>query len=188
MICLYGLAGSGKSTAAVALRTLLTERGYAVEIIKLAAPLYALQGQVYRAAGRQIGAWEHDNELLRSLAAHLRRINPTSLVDNFLSRVDRAQHEGADIVINDDMRNVDPDYHAMRAAGFSFVRVACSDEVRARRLTVRADRNIVADSDATWGYDQIEPDWTIDTSPEDTDLDHQVEIVADKWLARETTM
>lgn len=179
-ICLYGLAGSGKSTVAAELEALLTERGYRAEILKIAAPLYALHGEVYRTAGRHIGAWEHDNELLRSLATHLRRINPGFLVEDFLARVGRSS---ADIVVNDDMRNADPDYPPMRVAGFSFVRVTCSDDVRVRRMKARADRNIVANSDTTWGYDQIEPDWTIDTGPDHDDLRPQIEVIADKWLA-----
>ena len=100
-ICLYGLAGSGKSTAAAQLKKLLAECGYTVDIIKIAAPLYRLQGEIYRTAGREIGEWEHDNELLRSLAVHLRRINPRFLVDNFLDRVKGSR---AQVVINDDMR------------------------------------------------------------------------------------
>ncbi|WP_431929937.1 hypothetical protein [Nonomuraea jabiensis] len=182
-ICLYGLAGCGKSTAANALKDLLTGRRYKADIVKIAAPLYALQGEIYRTAGRQIGAWEHDNELLRSLAGHLRRINPDFLVSDFLRR---AADSTADVVINDDMRDVDPDYHAMRAAGFAFVRVSCPDAIRMERLRHRADRNIVADNDATWGYDRIEPDWSIDTGSDSTDLHHQVEVIADKWLARES--
>ncbi|MGI5292632.1 AAA family ATPase [Nonomuraea polychroma] len=184
-ICLYGLAGSGKSTAAAEMMNVLAERGHKVEIIKLAAPLYELQGEVYRTAGREIGTWEHDNELLRSLATQLRRINPMFLVENFLDRTSRSS---ANIVINDDMRDVDPDYHAMRAAGFSFVRVTCSDELRVQRMRARADRTIVADSDATWGYDRITPDWEIGTDPHRLDLRTQVEVIADKWLGRGTTM
>ncbi|MGI5293078.1 hypothetical protein ACQEVF_58565 [Nonomuraea polychroma] len=162
----------------------MVERGYQVETIKLAAPLYALQGEIYRMAGHRIGAWEHDNELLRSLAAHLRRINPRFLVEDFLQRVSGSS---ADVVINDDMRNVDPDYHAMRAAGFSFVRVYCSNEIRVRRIAARGDRTIVPDIDATWGYGRIEPNWSIDTSFDHNALCLQIEAIADKWLAREIT-
>ena len=54
-ICLYGLAGSGKSTAAAEMMSVLAGRGDKVEIIKLAAPLYELQGEVYRTAGGEIG-------------------------------------------------------------------------------------------------------------------------------------
>lgn len=180
-ICLYGLAGSGKSTAATTLANLLTSRCHTVEIVKIAAPLYELQGHIYRTAGQQIGAWEHDNELLRSLASHLRRINPRFLVEDFLRRADAST---ADIVINDDMRDIDPDYHALRKAGFAFVRVTCPEHVRAQRLAARGDRNIVADSDATWGFDRIDPDWVIDTGSGPHDLHHQVGVIADKWLAR----
>ncbi|MEO3860486.1 hypothetical protein [Acrocarpospora sp. B8E8] len=146
LICLYGLAGSGKSTAAAHLTAVLTERGYRVETLKIAAPLYELQGHIYRRADAEIGAFEHDNELLRTLATQIRRINPGFLPGDFLRRV---WASSADIVVNDDMRDADPDYYALREAGFYFVRITCADAVRLQRMNARADRTIVADSDAT---------------------------------------
>ena len=181
-LCVYGVAGSGKSTASAMIERILTDRGLSVEIIKLAHPLYRLQQHIYETAGKPTDLWTHDNELLRLLAAQLRRINPTYLVEDFLARVDSA---ASDVVVNDDLRNADVDYPEMLAAGFRFLHVSCRDDVRAARLAARGDVTVVPDSAATWGFDRITPDWTIDNSSEDPGyLNHQVTVVLDKWLAQ----
>jgi dephospho-CoA kinase len=182
-LALYGLSGSGKSTVAAALTSSLTRQGHRVEIVKLAAPLYQLQGSIYATAGRQIGPWEHDNEMLRMLASQLRRINPHFIAEDFLHRVHASS---ADVVINDDLRDSQVDYPRLAAEGFRFLHVSCTDEVRAGRVTARGDRSVVPDSDATWGYHRITPDWTVDTTSLDqADLHHQVEIILTKWLAEQ---
>src|SRR5262245_7467129 len=100
-LCVYGLAGSGKSTIAAAIAVNLKRRGLSCEIVSLAQPLYALAAHIYRTANVPAGK---DNELLRTLAGQLRRINPRFLVQDFLLRVAASR---ADVVINDDMRNAD---------------------------------------------------------------------------------
>jgi dephospho-CoA kinase len=183
-VALYGLSGSGKSTIAAMLNTSLTRRGVSVEIVKLAAPLYQLQAHIYATVGHEIGAWEHDNELLRTLAGQLRRISPDFIVEDFL---DRVRASTADVVITDDLRDSQVDYPRLAAEGFCFLRVRCSDEVRAGRIMARGDRSVVPDSDATWGYDRITPHWIVDTtSPDQDDRYHQVEIILTKLLAEHT--
>jgi dephospho-CoA kinase len=180
-LALYGLSGSGKSTVAAALNESLTQRGHRVEVVKLAAPLYRLQASIYATAGRDIGPWEHDNELLRTLARQLRRINPDFIADDFLRRV---RASTADVVINDDLRDGRVDYPRLVTGGFRFLQVSCNDEVRAGRAAARGDRTVVPDSDAIWGYDQITPDWTVDTTSLDqAGLHHHAEIIVAKWLA-----
>jgi energy-coupling factor transporter ATP-binding protein EcfA2 len=180
-LALYGLSGSGKSTVAAALTGLLRERGYRVEVVKLAQPLYRLQSSIYAAVGQDIGPWEHDNELLVTLASQLRRISPNFIADDFLARV---RASTADVVINDDLRDSSVDYPRLVAEGFQILHVSCSDEVRAGRVGARGDRSVVPDSDATWGFGQIMPDWSLDTTSLGTaDLKHHVEIVVTKWLA-----
>lgn len=180
-LALYGLSGSGKSTVAAALNKSLTQRGRRVEVVKLAAPLYQLQASIYATAGRDIGPWEHDNELLRTLASQLRRINPDFIADDFLSRV---RASTADVVINDDLRDGRVDYPRLVTDGFRFLQVSCDNEIRAGRVAARGDRTVVPDSDATWGFHQIIPDWTVDTTSLDqASLHHHVEIIVTKWLA-----
>ncbi|GIF42928.1 hypothetical protein [Actinoplanes xinjiangensis] len=79
-------------------------RGMTTEIIKIALPLYRLQQHLYASAGRHVGLWTHDNELLRLLATQLRRINPDFLADDFLtrmraSRADDRLHRGGPYVV-----------------------------------------------------------------------------------------
>jgi hypothetical protein len=45
----------------------------------------------------------------------------------------------ADVILNDDLRDVHVDYPALQALGFSFVRVRCDEPVRLRRLAGRSD-------------------------------------------------
>ncbi|UQU67425.1 hypothetical protein COUCH_14630 [Couchioplanes caeruleus] len=183
MLCVYGVAGAGKSTVSARIEGALTSRGLRVEIVKLALPLYQLQQHIYATAGRDVPLWTHDNDILRSLATHLRRINADFLVEDFLNRVDRST---ADVVINDDLRDTLVDYPRLRETGFQFVHVACSDAVRTRRLQARGDVNVVPDSVQSWGFDRISPDWTIDNSTDDSDeLDQQIRILLDKWLAQQ---
>jgi hypothetical protein len=180
-LALYGLAGSGKSTVARALEYALTQTGLTVQVIKLAEPLYRIQSQIYEMASKDIGKWEHDNELLRTMATQFRRINPDYLVDDFLSR---AANSVADVVINDDLRDTEVDYPRLHANGFRFLCVECDDSVRQQRLKTRGDRNVVADSISTWGYDRITPDYTLDTTalaPED--VPEKIAVIIDKWVA-----
>ncbi|MFF0345206.1 AAA family ATPase [Kribbella sp. NPDC004875] len=181
-LALYGLAGSGKSTVAANLKAALEERGHTVQVIKLAEPLYRIQGHIYATAGKPIGPWEHDNDVLRTVATWLRRINPDYLADDFLTRVAQAT---TSVVINDDLRDAAVDYPRLAAAGFVFVHVTCTDEVRAQRLHARGDHTIVPDSNATWGYDTICADYSVDTTTlAPRDLHDQVDTLLTKWLAQ----
>ncbi|TCC16491.1 hypothetical protein E0H58_39110 [Kribbella speibonae] len=181
-LALYGLAGSGKSTVAASLKAELEERGHTVQVIKLAEPLYRIQSHIYATAGKQIGAWEHDNDVLRTVATWLRRINPDYLADDFLARVTQAS---TGVVINDDLRDATTDYPRLAADGFAFVHITCTDEMRAQRLHARGDHTIVPDSNATWGYDKICADYSVDTTTlAPRDLHDQVDTLLTKWLAQ----
>jgi cytidine deaminase len=181
-LCIYGVAGAGKSTVSAMVERMLISSGWQVEIVKLALPLYRLQQHIYATAGRDVQLWTHDNDILRSLATHLRRINPDFLVEDFLSRVDAS---AAEIIINDDLRDTAVDYPRLHEAGFRFVHVSCPDSLRLRRLQARGDLNVVPDSIESWGFDRITPDWTIDNPTDDPDeLHQQTGIVLDKWLER----
>jgi dephospho-CoA kinase len=179
-LCVYGVAGSGKSTVSNMISDVLTSRGHNVEVIKLAHPLYRLQQHIYATAGLTVPFWTHDNDMLRTLATQLRRINQTFIVEDFLSRLHAST---ADVVINDDLRDPDVDYPRMVDSGFRFLHVTCADRVRAARMQRRGDVTVVPDSVSIWGFDRITADWSIDNSSDDpTHLRHQVGVVLDKWL------
>ncbi|WP_030274351.1 hypothetical protein [Streptomyces sp. NRRL B-24484] len=184
-LSLYGLTGSGKSHVSKLFADTLHRRGLTVEVVKLALPLYRAQAHLYQEAGREIGTWEPDQELLCELARQYRRINPDYLVEDFLRRTAAST---AQVVINDDLRDAATDYPRMAAAGFDFVRITCTDPVRLRRLAARPDRTQSPETDATWGYDRIVPTWTLDNSDDDTrSAQLQVEEIVAKWLAAHHT-
>ncbi|MCL6451614.1 MAG: ATP-binding protein [Acetobacteraceae bacterium] len=165
-LVLFGHTGSGKSTSARLAQEFFRSRGLSVAVLKLAEPLYELQGRFYELAGRPIDHYAQDQVLLEMIAAQLRRISPTSLVDHFLARLERTQ---ADVVINDDLRDFETDYRALKAHGFRFIRVRCCEEVRLRRLGMRRDLTVEAHSATTAQIDLIEPDFVVDNSTDDVE-------------------
>jgi hypothetical protein len=161
-LALVGLTGTGKSTLVAALRTRLASQGERVAVLKLAAPLYRLQGAVYAEAGVSLSDGRQDQELLADLAAHLRRIRPPALVEAFLTEL--AEHSEDAVVLNDDLR--DPgDADRLRQAGFRLVRLTCPEPVRRERLEQRGDTTIL-DEPARLGpaMDRIRVDLTIETT------------------------
>lgn len=165
LLCFYGPTGSGKSTAAGLACQYCAGRGLSAVRLKLAEPLYELQDAFYRTAGRPVERYAQDQVLLETIAAHLRRIRPDSLAAHFLGRLDRLQ--GADVVVNDDLRDVEVDYPALRGRGFRFVRVRCSEDVRLRRLGRRADLTASPNSKSESALDRIAADFTIDNDGDD---------------------
>lgn len=98
---------------------------------------------------------------MEAIARELRRISPTSLVDDFERRVDAAL---ADVVINDDVRDPFVDAPRLRSHGFTFIRIVCEDRVRRRRLGLRGDVTTVEHSSTTAGLDLIDADAVIENS------------------------
>lgn len=170
-LVVYGLTGSGKSTSSGLIRDHFESKGYQVANLKLAQPLYELQQQFYRAAGKQISLYDQDQILLECIATQLRRVSPTSLVDSFLRRLEITK---ADIVINDDLRDVDVDYPMLKQHGFSFIRITCREEIRLERLKQRSDLSIVTNSTTTTKLDMIQPHAIIDNSGSLVDLKQNI--------------
>jgi dephospho-CoA kinase len=165
-LALYGHSGSGKSTAADLTERFFRSRGLTVTRLKLAQPLYELQTQFYRVAGVGIGFFDQDQRLLETIATELRRISPTSLVDDFERRLAAVD---ADVCLNDDVRDVEVDYPRLRELGFRFVRIWCDEGTRRERLGGRGDLSVVLASATTAAIDRIRADVVVDNS--DTDLD-----------------
>jgi dephospho-CoA kinase len=148
-------SGSGKSTAAGFLREGFEANGLRVAVVKLAEPLYQLQREFYRRAGREIDAYAQDQPLLEAIAAHLRALSPRALVDDFLRRLDAS---GADVVINDDLRDPHVDWPALREAGFRVVGILADERFRRERLARRHDLAIATDAPASRELDLIPVD------------------------------
>lgn len=162
-LALYGLSGAGKSTTSLLLGRLCVERGIDLQVFKIAEPLYLMQQELYTMVGRKIAPYQQDQILLRVLAGEIRRIAPSFLADDFLRRVDQS---AAEVVVNDDLKDVDVDYPKLAAAGFRFVKVACDEETRLRRLANREDLAVAPETVQTWRFDRIRPDWEIDNTEE----------------------
>ncbi len=149
------------------LRQHFEQQGRSVAVIKLAKPLYDLQQVFYRLAGKDIGPNDQDQLLLEAIASHLRRISPSSLVDDFSRRLTLVT---ADVVINDDLRDPHVDYPALQRLGFRFVRVRSDEQLRRARLAQRADLTVVVESQSSAQIDLIRPDFLIDNNGDLADL------------------
>jgi hypothetical protein len=160
-LAVYGLSGAGKSTAAGLLARGCAARGVTAETVKIATPLLGLQRRIYALTGTPLAAGAQDQILLRTLAGQLRRINPTFLIEDFLSRTGAC---GASVVITDDLKDVEVDYPRLAAAEFCFLHVVCEQEVRQARLAGRIDASQVPESASTWGFDRIRANWTVENS------------------------
>ncbi|MFG1879315.1 hypothetical protein ACGFIV_31195 [Sphaerisporangium sp. NPDC049003] len=138
-IALYGRPGAGKSTFSELLYREIAATGVPVVPIKLAAPLYALQGLIHVLAGCSLpdpGA--QDGLLLNDLGHHMRRINPGALTDPFARRVAQvAEQHPNGMVVCDDMRG--PDVDALLDMGFTLVEVWAPEDVRRARKQIRGD-------------------------------------------------
>jgi len=159
-VAFYGLSGSGKSTLARALVEAAREHGLIADVVKLASPLYDLQASVYRRLDIEPPCCQ-DQELMMALAAHVRRISPSFLIDDFQKR---ANSNKLDLVVNDDLRDVDTDYWVLKRLKYLFIRVECNPCERYRRLRAAGHISI---ADESWMLDRwptIEPDLVLDTS------------------------
>ncbi|HEY0392504.1 MAG TPA: hypothetical protein VGC63_12405 [Solirubrobacterales bacterium] len=158
---LVGASGSGKSTLTDLLREGFEASGLRVEVVKLAEPLYWLQREFYRYAGREIDLYAQDQPLLESIATHLRSLSPRALVDDFLRRLDVSD---ADVIINDDLRDPHVDWPTMRQAGFRVIGIAVEEPTRRERLSRRRDLATSMDSKASRDISLIRPDIVLDNN------------------------
>jgi cytidine deaminase len=142
-LCVVGPSGSGKSTVVSGLRRQFEALGCSVETLKLAQPLYDLQGRFYDTIGRALASGDQDQILMETIARELRRIDPAALVVAFERRLRNCQ---ADVVLNDDLRDDETDAPRLRMLGFLIARVVTAESVRISRLLQRQDATAVRDS------------------------------------------
>ncbi|HEX5404631.1 MAG TPA: hypothetical protein VFX16_20270 [Pseudonocardiaceae bacterium] len=140
-MALIGFTGTGKTTVATLLLDEFRRLGQDARLIKLSAPLYRLQRAYYTEAGTDLPPDVQDQQLMVEIATQLRRVDPAALVTRFLATLATAPPGAA--VITDDLREADPDAAHLRDAGFTVIRLECSEQVRLTRLAGRHDRSIV---------------------------------------------
>ena len=163
-LAIFGLSGTGKSTTAGLIEANLRARGMTVERLKLAEPLYKLQREFYKVAGVPIGAYDQDQELMESIASHLRRIAPECISQDFKIRLEACC---SDVVINDDLRDPHIDYRRLRLWGFHTIKTVCPESVRARRLATRGDLSVIATAPSTSGLGLIPADYELENAGND---------------------
>ncbi|GIJ26342.1 hypothetical protein Vqi01_15040 [Micromonospora qiuiae] len=158
-VSVVGLAGAGKSTCALLIADFAREQGLSHAVVKLAKPLYDLQEQVYLRSGATLPPGAQDQVLMEALADAMRRIRPTSIVDDFVARLDRTT---ADVIVNDDLRDPHHDAPGLTRRGFRILRITCDEDVRQKRLAERGDPSLADRS--TRQIDQIRPDAIIENA------------------------
>ena len=163
-LSLVAPSGSGKSSTASFMLARARAYGFSARIVKLASPLYDLQRRYYEIAGEPIAAGAQNQPLLEQIARDLRAIRADALVHDFFARL---ADTDADIVINDDLRDMDVDLPALRARGFRTVRVMARQEVRARRLKHRGDLRTLLNSPLDAPLVAHEPDYVIENNGDD---------------------
>lgn len=161
-VALFGTPGAGKSTCSHLIELTCEDRMIAFERVRLADPLYECQAAIYAIAGRPlVERHSQDGELLNFLGTHLRKINPSVLVDRFRQRVSviagalDEQPGGPSMIVCDDMRAADAP--ALRTMGFVFVRIVAHPALCQERRRTRGDVFLGSDSHETeQGLDHIE--------------------------------
>jgi cytidine deaminase len=169
-LALFGTPGAGKSTSARLLEELCSERRASFYRIRLADPIYQCQAEIYRIAGRPLSEfYVQDGELLNFLGAHLRRINPTVLIESFSSRLDsimtdlKQTSNGHALIVCDDMRMSESAF--MLKEGFSLVRVDAPHEVCRLRRASRGDMTLGSEHHSTeMGLDDVKPNAVIENN------------------------
>ena len=136
-VALYGARGAGKSTfGLVALQVLGADKCH---IIHSAAPLYALQAEVYAAAGATISADQQDGHLLKVLASEIRRLNPAALARTVGEKALEISLDSSSLklILCDD--SLPADRATLQEMGFVFVHIASPSQVRSSRRIERGD-------------------------------------------------
>jgi dephospho-CoA kinase len=173
-------SGAGKSTVASLLKQAFGNLGLTAEVVKLAAPLYAIQARIYEECGQQLSSGKQDQRLLETIANEMRVIAPKSIVENFLRRLSLCK---ADVVINDDLRDDRMDWPCLVAEGFRVVRVVTTPSISEQRLSSRGDVNLVANSRLNEQIAQIGAEYVLVNHGTIDDLRFQVDALAEKLAA-----
>jgi hypothetical protein len=179
-IALLGPPGSGKSTTAALFRSAVERAGGTAAIIKIAAPLYDVQGAFYARLGTGIREGDQDGPLLNFLGSHFRRVSPQFLLEDFERRCVEARRD-VDAIICDDARPID--LEGLRRNGFTVVRVRVPDVLRRYRKLGRSDRVAGDDAHVTEVGTDLVADFEIGNAGTMADLESSVQTVLDAVVA-----
>ncbi|UAK34095.1 hypothetical protein K8O92_09460 [Nocardia asteroides] len=180
-IALFGDAGAGKSTTGRFIESTCETLGIGFARLRLAEPLYEAQHAIYEIAGRPLAdKYTQDGELLSFLGSHLRKINPTALVDAFRVRLElllagiRIEGRERMVILCDDMRF--PDWDDLHQLDFIPIRVIAHPDQCGRRRQLRGDYNIsLTPSWHERNLDAIVPAFTVNNSGSIQDLEREVQ-------------
>lgn len=179
-LCIVAKSGCGKSTAAKLMVQRFEDLGLRATIHKLAEPLYEIQSVIYRKAGHPIEFYQQDQLLLEEIATAMRRIDPESLVRDFLERITGATE---DVILNDDLRDADTDAPRLRTEGFRILRIVAPESVRMARLGKRQDLATVSKTPLDAQLERISADWELENGSDALEqFEHRVHRFVDRML------
>jgi dephospho-CoA kinase len=184
-LSLIGFSGSGKSVSAGVLKEIFQKQGLTCDIMKLAKPLYDLQQAFYAGAGKSIGYSDQDQSLLEKIAAMLRNISATALVDNFAERLGCCK---ANVVINDDLRDDAVDWPFLAGKGFQIIRIYASPDIRLKRLDQRKDLTSLPNSPLDKQISRISADFTAINDDGLDELERQLRNIAGMLPQKQETV
>lgn len=121
LLVLIAPSGSGKSTAAQYLKTY-----YQAEIVKLATPLYQMQGEIYKKLNLPVTG--QDGELLQFLGKKVFKLSPDFLFNEF-----KKVYNPQVLTVNDDCRP--HNYDNLKSLGAVFVEVVSPVRTRKEDVT-----------------------------------------------------
>jgi cytidylate kinase len=182
LISLVAPSGSGKSTVAQMIEARAATYGLQCAVVKLAAPLYELQTQIYRLARVPISKGAQNHSILENCADQLRALNPNCIVTDFLERVENST---AQVIVNDDLRDPVTDWPRLREVGFKAIRIVAARQTRAVRMRARNDLLTLVDSKLDGPLATIQVDEELVNDGADLDeLRARVDDLADRLLRR----
>lgn len=170
-LALFGVSGSGKSTAA----KLLIEKvkkwpDYKLIQVNVAEPLHQIQKFTYEQFG--LANTGQDGKLLEFLAGHFEKHLGERCVREIERQVKFQRPNKNLVVLNSDCRN--NAYMALKNAGFRFVRVYTSERIIRRRLAKRGDITEFNRKNLVNQIEQIREDHRIENSSSVRNLEAKV--------------
>lgn len=177
-LSLYGLSGSGKSTAGKIFRRLFRRRYPEARVINanVAQPLHRIQDYCYRQFG--LPNTGQDGQLLQFMAGHFANHLGSACIRRVAKQLQ--QNSGQILALNTDCRN--NAFADLKQAGFRFVQIQAENRLRRQRLEVRGDRTKFNLDAAVESIDQITPDYTIRNNRDLKSLRSELEGLLDKLI------
>ncbi|MFC0140311.1 dephospho-CoA kinase [Erwinia mallotivora] len=180
-LALVASSGCGKSTTAELLKQSFIQHGLSVCIEKLAQPLYRLQKAYFTEMGQAISADGQHQQLMEKIADNLRMLDPRALINHLFARLD---HNDADVILTDDLRDKTTDWPALTDHGYVVIRVQCDDATRRARLHARQDIQSQTSSILDEDIKAIEANIVIDNNGDLGSLRESVNALVGQLLRR----